>query len=1797
MASSTQDPSAAFVQTDPTGASARYLQACLGSDGTDRASLLAGIPPIAQSCAPLACLSALLTSLPGPWPVLELQRTHTRVWTLLPEHVKAGRAAPAEQRLVDIALRQCKAVYTSLLDLYHPQSAATAIIDPDSGCAASHSHVAGVVRNFWLPAVATVNPKPVVAISLPNGPLLAMTVLATATYYTAAPVAHGSGVGKEQFKADVLQSHSDVILAAAADVTRLGLEDSWILEAGIQVFLVELDAHMGLVVRQLDGQALGSPALPAPAVRPVAPNTADDTGILLFTSGTSGTKKLVPLSIHSMVCGVAMVVESWGLSAAMRCLNQMPLNHVGGLIRNLFAPVFSSGSVICCSGFDANLFWDCVEDHAPTWYYASPSMHQCILEAGQERPESVAKSQIRLICNAAGGLLPSLAIQLRDTFSTRTVDCTVLPSYGMTECMPISTPPLTYRLEKTGTSGVSVGPEIAVLDGRDQHERTGEVGRICVRGSPVFGGYLKDNNVIDTSCFTADGWFDTGDMGYLDPAGFLYITGRSKEVINRGGELISPFEVEEAIVAAAADPDSLLYGRVSKALAFSATHDVLQEVVGLAVVTPAGAPRACLRGILEAVKGTLNSVKIPVVLVYMDAGLPTNNNKVLRIRLAERLGLPTFSDSTPPAGRYFEAQCPPVNTPLQTPIACHRLRVSHACLAELAASLLPAHQEVCVREDASGFYPEIIISPTPAAAAAASLQEKRFGDAFDPQKLINSLYAKSHGYNTPMKARLLEVPLPRRPNGEVDEPMLEHLLGDDDADSAAAGEGLTPTEATVVKVFAKILALPAGELSAASHFFDLGGDSMGAGKMLNALRKEYPLRLPINVLFANPVVAQLAQVIDERMADVKAPVVSVAAVGAEGGATPLMGAGEPDLLPGCEQTHSSTNPFLLALQLVPLVLLWPMKRALTWTIFMFVMTGTQDFPTNKSIPGRLVNLVFSMAVGRICTRIIAPLVAIAFKWIVLGRVQEGLYPMWGRYHTRWWLTEKVVAIGGKGFFGLSNWSICWYYRLLGAKIGKNVTINKGAKLGEWDLVEIADNAVLERCTVRPFAAERNTSMYLGRIRIGTNASIGLGCIVAAGTTVPADACLGPNSSSWEAADADESNRDLASSRIPGAHWALSLFLGTPLSVLKAFINSLPWLACLVALVVKEPDAAIVDTLASVVIWFSSPTRVAWHYCALAAHAALAPAFGFACVLLMKKAFDAACGRVTPSSAAQRSQMTRFRMALFQSLLPAPAFHKLTELFGTHYETTSKLARAMGAKVGRRVYWPGTGPSIQNFDLLEIGDDVVFGSRSHLVTSDGTGSDYVRIKSGAMVADRVVLLPGTQLGEKTVFGSGALAKRGKAYAPATTWVGSKKNEAICLSVAPAHAAEPGHRASQYYETITSMHQKGFSAVNSTATTLVQRPFLDSERSSMYLIEKGVPSPGGLPRYSDVDRPHYSTEIMTPGISRKTSFSRGPFESSASSMHNVQREIPSATIEMEALPSSNEPEASSSPFGRAFYGGQATYRVWGQFTIFCYSVAVAVISATWWNAGSIAAVQVVGHLYKANTSITSPGGFLHLDNMWRPANLFILFWGLIVVIMAFQSLVVLAFTVAAKWVVMGRRLPGNYDWDKSSYCQRWQLFLKLETFRRKCYSDLGILGLLTGTHFMVLYFRSLGATIGADCALFASGAPSLMFTEPDLLTLGDRVAVDDASLVGHINTRGKFDLNPLSVGARSVLRSGSRLLSGARMEEDSCLLEHTLVMAGDVVEAGVTMQGWPAEEFAGSRLPTMEVTRRWKVAASV
>lgn len=175
---------------------------------------------------------------------------------------------------------------------------------------------------------------------------------------------------------------------------------------------------------------------------------------------------------------------------------------------------------------------------------------------------------VKIVCNAGAALTPSLAKKIKSIFS----QAAVLPSYGMTECMPICAPPIDYDLEFEGTSGQVIGPELALSVNNEIVPADNVIGHILVRGGPCFDGY---EGVDNSETFDEDGFFDTGDMGYLKN-GYVYITGRSKEVINRGGEIISPLEIENALIT---------HPKVVQVMAFSVPHDTLQETVGCAIVT------------------------------------------------------------------------------------------------------------------------------------------------------------------------------------------------------------------------------------------------------------------------------------------------------------------------------------------------------------------------------------------------------------------------------------------------------------------------------------------------------------------------------------------------------------------------------------------------------------------------------------------------------------------------------------------------------------------------------------------------------------------------------------------------------------------------------------------------------------------------------------------------------------------------------------------------------------------------------------------------------------------------------------------------------------------------------------------------------------------------------------------------------------------------------------------------------------------------------------------------------------
>jgi hypothetical protein len=286
----------------------------------DKGLFLRSIPAPAQpSHRPLYLLYVALSQLPGDWPVFDLIACHTKVLKFLPETAKNG-ADDEIERLLKSTQELVKKSYGAFSDFLHGDGRpALSTTSPQSFI--THRGLQRFAKTLRLP-VAPFSKKPIVAIAVPNGPLLAATCIAVTTYYTSAPI--NPAAGAEQFQADVEQSGASFILTTADEYEKLQMQD-WTRD-GPQVFLVEWDGLDGISLSEVNGSPLAVPTAAAAGERSY--NTADDIGLILFTSGTSGTKKVVPLTIHSIVAGIVFVIDSWGLTPSDVCLNMMPLYHV-----------------------------------------------------------------------------------------------------------------------------------------------------------------------------------------------------------------------------------------------------------------------------------------------------------------------------------------------------------------------------------------------------------------------------------------------------------------------------------------------------------------------------------------------------------------------------------------------------------------------------------------------------------------------------------------------------------------------------------------------------------------------------------------------------------------------------------------------------------------------------------------------------------------------------------------------------------------------------------------------------------------------------------------------------------------------------------------------------------------------------------------------------------------------------------------------------------------------------------------------------------------------------------------------------------------------------------------------------------------------------------------------------------------------------------------------------------------------------------------------------------------------------
>ncbi|KNZ34117.1 MAG: hypothetical protein AD742_01465 [Methylibium sp. NZG] len=469
-----------------------------------------------------------------------------------------------------------------------------------------------------------------VALVLPAGAALAVAFLGVASCAVCAPLNPASPAAELRAHLKNLRVQMIVLrrgeTGPVRDVAR---------ELGLVVVEIEPDPQSPDPLAPAGRfQVVGERAVARVAARAARP---DDVALLLHTSGTTAAPKRVPLTHANLMASAHQIAADLGLSSADRCLNVMPLFHIHGLVGALLATLAGGGSVVCTPGFDSVGFFDWIAAFEPSWYTAVPTIHQAVLAHGSAYRQKAPQHRFRFVRSSSSALPAATMRELQALLGAPVVE-----AYGMTEAShQMASNPVQPGTQTAGSVGVATGVEIAILDDAGRALATGEPGEIAVRGPGVMRGYETDDatavvtdagsavggmastnaskNASATTSNSAtpiatpfanslpDGWLRTGDLGHLDGQGRLFMAGRLKDIVNRGGEKVSPREVDDALL----DHPALL-----QAAAFGVPHPSLGEDLAAAVVLRPGAAvrEAALRDFLFA---RLAAFKVPSQIVFV----------------------------------------------------------------------------------------------------------------------------------------------------------------------------------------------------------------------------------------------------------------------------------------------------------------------------------------------------------------------------------------------------------------------------------------------------------------------------------------------------------------------------------------------------------------------------------------------------------------------------------------------------------------------------------------------------------------------------------------------------------------------------------------------------------------------------------------------------------------------------------------------------------------------------------------------------------------------------------------------------------------------------------------------------------------------------------------------------------------------------------------------------------------------------------------------------------------------------
>ncbi len=457
-----------------------------------------------------------------------------------------------------------------------------------------------------------------VAVVLPSGPEMTAAYLSVSASATFAPLNPAYPQSEYEFYlgdlgAKVLVTRADLDCPARDVAKRMGMA----------VIELVADEHSPAGLFELRSDSESPPDAPGPAC-------PDDVALVLHTSGTTARPKIVPLTHRKLCISACSVRDSLHLTAEDRLLSVMPMFHLHGLLASTLASLVSGGALVATPGFHAPEFFAWVEQFDPTWYTAVPTMHQAIVERAPANRELIERCRIRVIRSSSAALPIEVITRLEEAFAVPLIEV-----YGTTEaCQNVTSNPLPPGVRKPGSVGVALTPEVAIIDEHRRFLPPNTRGEIVARGEIIMDGYDRNPEANEEAFF--DGWFRTGDEGYMDEDGYFYISGRIKEIIIRGGENISPREVDEVLIT---HPD------IQQALTFAIPDPRLGEDVAAAVVLRDGATTSPM-AIREYVAGQVAGHKVPREVVIVDDIPTTATGKLKRIGMAEALGLIGAEEST-----------------------------------------------------------------------------------------------------------------------------------------------------------------------------------------------------------------------------------------------------------------------------------------------------------------------------------------------------------------------------------------------------------------------------------------------------------------------------------------------------------------------------------------------------------------------------------------------------------------------------------------------------------------------------------------------------------------------------------------------------------------------------------------------------------------------------------------------------------------------------------------------------------------------------------------------------------------------------------------------------------------------------------------------------------------------------------------------------------------------------------------------------------------------------------------------